>query len=105
MASDFDEAESLEKEDWMEIIDETEDEDELLKISNSLELQTRQRISVPDDFNGEIWVKMSDQEWGVVETILNSPTLLYLVDNYSDYPKICPDCLAAEEAKKTAGMN
>ena len=101
----FHEAEASEKEDLLEIINETEDEKELSYISESLDLQTRQCITVPEDFKGEAWVKLSDQEWGVIQTILNSPSLLYLVENYADYPVICPECLAAKEFKEVAGMN
>jgi len=101
----FNDAEALEKEDLLKMIDETEDEEELNYISESLESQTRQCITVPENFKEEAWVKLSDQEWGAIHTILNSSNLLYLVLNYADYPVICPDCLAAKELKTISGMN
>ena len=101
----FHEEEALGQEELLEIISEAEDEEALSYISQSLDLQTRQCITVPEDFKDEAWVKLSDQEWGAIQIILNSPSLLYLVKNYADYPVICLDCLVAKELKEVVRMN
>lgn len=100
MAADFNTDEILERQDTSIMLEEAEEE-EKLEILASLEMQTRVCVNINDDFQGEDWVKISDQEWGAIQTILNSPNLLYMVDNYADYPIVCPACrIMAEEQEK-----
>ncbi|MFZ4632137.1 MAG: hypothetical protein ACOYL8_02940 [Patescibacteria group bacterium] len=42
-----------------------------------------------------VWLPLSDEEWGALQIIINSNTLLTLVGNYVDYPEECPDCQKA----------
>lgn len=105
MADEFQIAEELEKEEMAHEISRAESKEEVDFISTSFETQTRQCVTVPEDCEGEFWIKLTDQEWGAIQSIISSPNLLYLVDNYADYPVICPHCLAAKEAKEIAEMN
>lgn len=105
MVSDYEAAEDIEREEFLKLIEETEDPDELDEISSSLELQTRQRIAVPEEFRGEAWVELNDQEWGAIATILQSSSLLYIVDNYSDYPEVCLECKRRAEMAILAELN
>jgi len=105
MAADFDEQEDLDKEELLSSIDKSNDAEELEKLTNFMMCQTSYKADIPTDCQEEIWVVLSDQEWGAIETILNSSNLLYLVDNYRDYPVICPDCLKAKKVRETADLN
>jgi hypothetical protein len=105
MVADFNAAESMEKADISHLIDEIDDPIKLEQLSASLNLQIRRRVDVPDEFQGEDWVKLSDKEWGAIQVILESPSLVYLVGNYADYPEICPDCAIAEEVREKAKEN
>ena len=105
MAAVFQAEEALEQEEMAQEISEAESEEEIDFISMSFETQTRKCVTAPEDFDGEFWVELSDQEWGAIQSIVSSPSLLYLVDNYADYPVICPHCLAAKKAKEMAEQN
>lgn len=105
MEADFREAEASEEEEFLEMIDKAESEEDIDFLSASIDLKTRRCLTVPEDYKGETWVQLSDQEWGAIQIILSSPNLLYFVENYADYPVICPDCLLKQEAKEVARMN
>ena len=105
MEQSFKEVEAEEIEVAREQIRQASSQEELDEINQSLELQTRQCLSAVEEFEGEIWVELNDAEWGAIHIFMNSPNLLYIADNYADYPELCPECLFAQKKSEQAQKN
>ena len=105
MAIEFDEIEEAETQEIRELISQAESEEELIEIKEMIELRVRGKAGVSDELKGDHWVSLSDQEWSVIQSILKSTYLLYLVDNFADYTEKCPECLAKEAELEKAALN
>lgn len=105
MAIEFDEIEEAETQEIRELISQAKSEEELIEIKKMVELRTRGKAGVSDELKGDQWVSLSDQEWEVIQAILNSTHLLCLVENFADYTEKCPECLAREAELAKAALN